>query len=266
MTIETVSDLPDLAAQTTPITAAVRDFYNNNFALGSGPNGTFLTSDFFGTVSGIPRVSALKSVNAILQTQIANGTLDNLATIYMVMKNVVTGVYGDPLWPGPVVIPSGLPGAGTYVGVPPVPDPDPELPGTPAINPSEQAFDVLIPLAQAAITAAASAMGSATEQLNAAFIDIAKNAVDEPANFVRAGVNFATLPAASQTSVLSFITALPGYGQNTEPGQSAEVLAALADQSTATGQAIIGALREGRNDQQLDSVGINRYNTIPTPD
>jgi hypothetical protein len=117
MTIQTLSDLPDLAAQRTPISQAVKDFYNNNFAFGSGPNGTFLTSDFFGTVSGIPRVPALASVINILQTQIANGTLNQLSLIYRVMRDVVNGVYGDPRWPGTVTIPSGLPGAGTYTGV-----------------------------------------------------------------------------------------------------------------------------------------------------
>jgi hypothetical protein len=273
MTIETVSDLT-LIDQTAPISPAVKAFYQDLFAKGSGPNGTFLTSDFFGTAAGIPRVPALTVAIQILQKQIAIGTLNNLSQIYLVMKNVVTGVYGEPLWPGVVTIPAGLPGAGTYVGVPPDPNPpptppvDPEEPfdpGIPAINPSEQAFDVLIPLAVAAIAAAAAAMGPDTETLNTAFIDIAKNAINEPVNFERAGINFDTL-TSSQTSVLSFITALPAYGQNTEPGQSAEVLAAIADQSNTTGQAIVGALREGRNNEKLDSVGINRYNTIPTPD
>jgi hypothetical protein len=265
MTIETVSNL-SLVDQTTPISPAVRDFYQNLLAKGSGPNGTFLTSDFFGSAAGIPRISALTAATQILKTQIASGTLNNLALIYLVMKNVVTGVYGGPLYPATITIPAGLPGAGTYVGEAPIPGPDPELPGTPAVNPSEKAFEVLIPLAQSAIAAAALSMGTDTEKLNNAFVDIAKNAINEPVNFIRAGIDFATLPASSQTSVLAFVTALPGYGQNTKPGDSAEILEALANQSTTAGQALVGALRESRNNQQLDSVGINRYNTIPTPD
>jgi hypothetical protein len=66
--------------------------------------------------------------------------------------------------------------------------------------------------------------------------------------------------------VLAFVTAIPGYGQNTGPGESAAVLTALADISTTTGQAIVATLREGSNNQQLDSVGLNRYNNITTPD
>jgi hypothetical protein len=266
MTIETLNGLPLVESQTQPLSDSVKNYYLDTLGGGSGPNGTYVTADFFGTAAGIPRVSALTAVNTILKKYVTVGTLNNLAQIYLVMKNVVTGVYGGPLWPGTVTIPAGLPGAGTYTGSPPIPGPTPEDPVTPAVNPSEQAFQVLIPLAQSAISAAATAMGSDTTTLNTAFIDIAKNAVNEPINLTKAGVDFSTLPASSQTSILAFASALPGYGQNTEPGQSAEVLEALANQSTVTGQAIVGALREGRNNEKLDSVGINRYNTIPTPD
>jgi hypothetical protein len=109
-------------------------------------------------------------------------------------------------------------------------------------------------------------MNTDTATLNTGFIAIAQGAANEPANFASAGIDFATLPAASQTSVLAFVTALPGYGLNNGPGESAEVLAALANTANVTGQAIVAALREGSNSQQLDAVGINRYNNITTPD
>lgn len=247
MTIQTVSDLPVLAAQTTPISQSVKDYYENSVALGSGePCGTFLTSDFFGSAAGVPGTRVVSDTVAILQRRISDGTLATLASIYAVMKLVANGTYGDPV-AGPVTIPSGQPGAGAYTN-------------------ADNAFQTLIPLAQSAITAAAAAMGSDTTVMNSGFVAIAQGATNEAANLTRASVNFATLPAVSQTSVLAFAGALSGYGQNTEPGQSAEVLAALADRSNATGQAIVGALREGSNNQQLDSVGINRYNTVVTPD
>jgi hypothetical protein len=247
MTIQTVADLPALAAQTTPISQSVKDYYTNNVAFGSGqPCGTFLTSDFFGSAAGVPGTRVVTETIQILQRRISDGTLTNLASIYAAMKAVVSGDYGDPVI-GPVVIPSGVPGTGSYAD-------------------AEAAFQILIPLAVSAIATAATAMGTDTTTMNNGFVAIAQTVTNESANLARAGVNFATLPAVSQTSVLAFAGSLSGYGQNTKPGQSAEVLAALADRSTATGQAIVGALREGSNDQQLDSVGINRYNTIPTPD
>jgi hypothetical protein len=247
MTIQTVADLPALAAQTTPISQTVKDYYANSVALGTGtPCGIFLTSDFFGSAAGIPGTRVLTDTVAILQKRIADGTLTNLAAIYAVMKAVVSGDYGDPVT-GPVTIPGSNPGAGSYTD-------------------AEDAFQTLIPLAVAAIGTAATAMGTDTTTMNDGFEAIAQTVTNEAANLARAGVDYATLPATSQTSVLAFVTAIPGYGQNTDPGQSAEVLAALADTTTATGQAIVGALREGSNNQQLDAVGINRYNTIPTPD
>jgi len=247
MTIRTISDLPALAAQTTPISQAVKDYYANSVALGSGePCSTFLTSDFFGTAAGIPGTDVVTSAVEILNRRVADGTLTALSAVYAVMKNTVSGDYGDPDL-GPVTIPGGEPGAGAYTN-------------------AEDAFQTLIPLAESAIAAAATAMNTDTATLNTGFVAVAQGAANEPANFARAGIDFATLPAASQTSVLAFVAALPGYGENTEPGDSAEVLAALANTTTVTGQAIVAALREGSNNQQLDSVGINRYNNITTPD
>jgi hypothetical protein len=245
MTIQTVFDLPALAAQTTPISQSVKDYYANSVALGSGEScGTFLTSDFFGSAAGVPGTRVVTDTVQILQRRISDGTLANLAAVYAVMKNVVNGTYGDPVT-GPVTIPSGQPGTGAYTD-------------------AENAFQTLIPLAESAISTAAAAMGTDTTTMNSGFEDIARSVTNEAANLTRAGVDFATLPAVSQTSVLAFAGSLSGYGQNTGPGQSAEVLAALADRSNATGQAIVGALREGSNNQQLDSAGINRYNTVVT--
>jgi len=262
MTIRTISDLPALAAQTTPISQAVKDFYANSVALGSGePCGTFLTSDFFGTAAGIPGIDVVTSAVEILNRRVADGTLTALAAVYAVMKNTVSGDYGPPI-EGPVIIPPGLPGAGTYNGI----SPDPGPPATPGVSAAEQAFQVLVPLAQSAIATAATAMNTDTATLNTGFIAIAQGAANEPANLVRAGIDFATLPAASQTSVLAFVTALPGYGLNNGPGESSEVLAALANTATVTGQAIVAALREGSNNQQFNVVGINSYNTVPLPD
>ncbi len=247
MTIQTVADLPALAAQTTPISQAVKDYYANSVALGTGtPCDIFLTSDFFGSAAGIPGTQVLTDTVAILQKRITDGTLTNLAAVYSVMKAVVSGDYGDPVT-GPVDIPGGEPGAGTYTD-------------------AEDAFQTLIPLASAAIGTAATAMGTDTVTMNTGFESMAQTVTDEAANLARAGVDYSTLPTTSQTSVLAFVTAIPGYGQNRGPGESAAVLTALANTATVTGQAIVGALREGSNNQQLDSAGINRYNTVPTPD
>jgi hypothetical protein len=259
MTIETLKNLPLVENQTQPISDAVKDFYLSSLAGGSGPDGTFLITDFFGTAAGVPGTASLTTVIEILNARVADGTLSNLAEIYLVMKNVVSGVYGNPV-SGPVVIPAGLPGAGTYNGIPPA-DPDP------GVTPAEQAFQVLVPLAQAAIAAAATAMGTDTTTLNNAFIGLATHVTKEPVNQAKASINLNELTAGDQTSVMSLITNITSLGTEVAVGQTAQFFENIVDTNSAAGQAIIGAMREGRNKVQLSDVGINSYDIVPdTPE
>jgi hypothetical protein len=255
MTIETLKNLPLVENQTQPISDAVKNFYADTFAGGSGPDGTYLITDFFGTAAGVPGTQSLTTVIGILNARVADGTLASLAEIYLVMKNVVSGVYGDPV-AGPVVIPGGLPGAGTYNGVPAAP-PDP------AITPAEQAFQVLVPLAQSAITTAAAAMGTDTTTLNTAFVGMAQHATQEIVNQGKAAIDLDDLTAGDQTSVMALITSFSGLGTDVAVGQAAQFFEDIVDLDTATGQAIIGAMREGRNQVQLADVGINGYDIVP---
>jgi hypothetical protein len=159
------------------------------------------------------------------------------------MKNVVTGVYGDPA--ESITIPPGEPGAGTYAN-------------------AQAAFDELLPLATSTLSSAATDLGSDRTRLNASFNSIAAALTTEAEIQSNAGINFDQLQENSQISIFAFAASLHVYGQNTAPGQSAAVLTSLANRATETGQAIIGALREGSNNIQIDRAGLNRYNTIPT--
>jgi hypothetical protein len=242
MTIETLKNLPALEAQTQPITNAVENFYLNTLAGGSGPDGTYLITDFFGTAAGVPGKTVLPQVNTILAARTADGTLTALNAVYANMLNTVNGTFGNPVT-GPVVIPSG-PGVGTYAD-------------------AEAAMAVLIPLAQSAITTAATAMGSDTTTLNTAFASMATQATQEVVNQVKAAINFADLVAGDQTSVLALITSIPGLGTDVAVGQAAQFFEDIVDISSAAGQAIVGAMREGRNQVQLADAGINGYDIIP---
>jgi hypothetical protein len=258
MTIETLKNLPLVENQTQPISDAVKNFYLDTLAGGSGPDGTYLITDFFGTAAGVPGTESLTTVIGILNARVADGTLASLAQIYLVMKNVVSGVYGDPVV-GPVVIPSGLPGAGTYPGVPSDPGPPPVS----GVSPAEQAFQVLVPLAQAAITTAATAMGTDTATLNTAFVGMAQHATQEVVNQGKASINLATLTAGDQTSILALITSFTSLGTDVAVGQAAQFFEDIVDINSAAGQAIIGAMREGRNQVQLADAGINSYDIVP---
>lgn len=242
MTIETLKNLPALEAQTQPITDAVKNFYANTLAGGSGPDGTYLITDFFGTAAGVPGSTALPQVNTILAARVTDGTLTALNAVYANMLGTVNGTFGDPVT-GPVVIPSG-PGAGSYTD-------------------AEDAMATLIPLAQAAISTAATAMGTDTTTLNTAFTDMATQATQEAVNQGKASINFADLVAGDQTSVLALITSIPGLGTDVAVGQAAQFFEDIVDISSASGQAIVGTMREGRNQVQLAEVGINGYDIVP---
>jgi hypothetical protein len=243
MTLSTISDLPLIAALKTPISNAVKQYFADEVAKGSGPRGTFRTVDFFASISGEPATTELTKVVGILQLR--SSTLGSLLAIYVVMKNVVTGVYGDPV-SGPVTIPPGEPGEGVYSN-------------------AEAAFQTLLPIATTALAATRSALGSDGTSLNNSFDTIAAAYVTEAETQKNAGINFDQLQENSQISIFAFAASLHVYGQSTAPGQAADVLSNIADRASETGQAIIGALREGSNNRQIDSAGVNRYNTIPTP-
>ena len=242
MTLETLKNLPLAETQTQPITDAVKNFYANTFAGGSGPDGTYLITDFFGTAAGVPAVDVLPQVNTILAARVADGTLTALSAVYANMLGTVNGTFGDPV-AGPVVIPSG-PGAGAYTN-------------------AEDAIVALIPLAQSAIATAASVMGTDTTTLNSAFASMAEHATSEVVNQGKAAIDFSELIAGDQTSVMALIVSFTGLGTDVAVGQAAQFFELIVDINSDTGQAIIGAMREGRNQVQLAAAGVKGYDIVP---
>ncbi len=241
MTLQTLKNLPLVADATQPISDSVKNFYLNTFAGGTGPDATFVMTDFLGTASGAN--DQFSTVTAILNARTTDGTLTDLAEIYTVMKDVVDGTYGDPV-AGPVTIPGGLPGAGTYTT-------------------GEDAIVALLPLATTEIGNVVVVMGSDTTTLNNAFTGMAQKAVDEQTNQTKAQLNYSTLTANDTMSALNLALALPSSGGDTAEGGAAELLEGVSDLASATGQALIGAMREGRNQTQLDQARINRYDIVP---
>jgi hypothetical protein len=81
----TLKGLDLIANTTTPVPAAVATYYATNLASGSGPSGTFLTTDFFGSAAGIPYNEDLATVTSTISAQLTAGTLTALNTIYSQM-------------------------------------------------------------------------------------------------------------------------------------------------------------------------------------
>ena len=237
----TLKGLDLIANTTTPVPASVATYYQTNIAKGSGPNGTFVITDFFGSAAGIPYNTDLTTVISTISAQLTAGTLTTLNTVYSQMKNVVTGVYGTP---PSIVIPSGT-AAGTYATY-------------------DAAIVALITAADAAIGSAITAMGSATAALNTAWTEMAQHSANEVSFQTKAAIDYATLTAGAQLPISAFIPALAGYGQQTQTGMAAEFLESIANTSNQYGQAMIGALREGRNTAGIDAVGLKVDNNVPS--
>lgn len=244
MSIRGLVDLP-LVQTSSPLPESTISFYENNIAQGSGPNGTWLMTDFFGTTAGSPHAENLQQVNEIITTY--SSSLSTLQTCYDRMRTLLTGGYSSFVGMPPVLtitIPSG-PGAGTYASY-------------------DSALNALIDAANGAVNVAAAAMGDDLVTLNTLWYQMAwRTMVFEPANQARAEIDFATIPAAAELSCSAFITSIDGYGQQTEEGQAAFVLQSLA-QDNLPGQALQGAMIEGRNEQALDALPLTRWNQVPS--
>ena len=237
----TLKGLPLVANTTTPVPAAVATYYQTNLAKGSGPNGTYLTTDFFGSAAGIPYNNYLTSVTSTISAQLTAGTLTTLNTIYSYMKNLITDVYGLP---GAIALPAPYNAGNPYASY-------------------NAALVVLITAADAEIGTAISAMGTATTTLNTAWTAMTTHSANEATFQTQASIDYATLTAGAQLPITAFIPALAGYGQDTQTGMAAEILEAIANTANESGQAMVGALREGRNTAGINAVGLKADNDVP---
>ena len=240
--VTTLDGLPLAANTTTPVPASVATYYATNIALGSGPNGTFLTTDFFGSAAGMPYNDYLTSVTSTITAQLTAGTLTTLNTIYSYMKTLVsTNTYGVPptiTLPAPYNVPIYT----TY----------------------DAALARLITEANAAIGAAVTAMGTATTTLNTTWTEMVQHSVNESIFQTKASIDFTTLTAGAQLPITAFIPALAGYGQDRQEGMAFDFLSSIANTANQYGQAMVGALLEGGNKAGLASIGLTPDTDIPS--
>ena len=239
--LATLKGLDLINGTTTPVPVAVATYYSNNLAKGSGPNGTYLTTDFFGSAAGIPYNDYLTTVTSTISAQLTAGTLTTLNDIYSYMKNLITNVYG-------------LPGAINL--------PAPYNTGNPYAS-YDAALAVLITGADAAIGTAITAMGTATTTLNTAWTEMTTHSANEATFQTQASINYSTLTAGAQLPITAFIPALAGYGQDRQEGMAFDFLTSIANTANQYGQAMVGALIEAGNNAGANAVGIKVDNDIP---
>lgn len=226
-----VTDIPDV------LPTAVTDYYKQSLASGTGNNGRVLLADLVGSAGGWTITGNIASTTATLTTLTDAGALDTLTNgangVYTVMQNAIDGLYDDM---GNVVIPAGLPGEGTYGNV-------------------NLAFtDGLIPAASGLINAIASTNSTDVANTTSAFGNCAQQVILENTNLAAAGINFANLiPGMKATGLVDM---LPSYGLDTAEGGAAWLLESTANLNSQGGQAIVATMREARNQEALQAVGI----------
>jgi len=79
-----------------------------------------------------------------------------------------------------------------------------------------------------------------------------------------AGIDYFLLSPNATLSTNSFVQNLPIYGRQTADGDAAQFLENLANTTTLGGQAIIGTMREGRNQVRLNASGLYNNTQIPS--
>lgn len=256
LNLVTTKDLNLINALTVPVPQSAVDFYITNFATGSGPEGTLGISDLIGAAAGVGYTD--KIANAVLTL----GTLDtdpnfaNLTVVYQRMNTTISGGYGDATT-GPVVIPAG-PAAGTYNSTT-------DGMGNIVTTAAYEAFDIgLIPNAVSFVSSVISNNPAASSALNNDWTDMAEKLINESNNLATASIVIPDLIPDQRSAILGFVQNLPTYGQDTIQGGAAEFLDQVADMTTIGGQAIVGALRQGRNVAVLDTAGVDTDIEIPS--
>ncbi len=231
MSIDTLKGLNLIENLAAPVPTAVNSYIKNTVATGSGDFGAPTVADIIGLASGSVAVDALNQTTSAL----AALPLTNLKAVYDNMKACVQGTFG-PVG-GPIVIPSG-PAAGSYAD-------------------ADIAFTTgLIPAANAEIAALVAAYPTQTTVMNQNFNAICERIISE-ANFqTAAGINYDDQTAGNPASIYSLVSSLASVGSYSAPGGQNDYMLKIADTSTQAGQAVIGAIREGKNRSVLNEAGI----------
>ena len=242
-----------------PLPSSVYSYYTSSFSSGSGSNGRYYLSDGIGTPAGITHNDALASIITTLNSMTTSGALDGLyesgasTGAFTVMIDFLNDVYGtpdpgDPGIPTPptyATIPGGYPGAGSYDNY-------------------DDGIAAIIASANSIISSISSANPVEYASLNSEYSSMSVQINKELDTLADAGVVFADTPSSKQ-SIMSMVSNLHTYAIQNEYQGPAELLEKMADTTTQAGQALVGALREGRNIAALNTVGVGMDNIPTTP-
>ena len=253
--METTRGLPAIESLSQPLPANVIAFYTTQFYNGSGPNGTLFLTDLIGTPTGCVMNPSLSAVTSTLTDMTVQGdfaSLTNPSTgVYTVMVATAAGNYtfDDGMGNFITTIPGGLPGAGSYG------------PANTAEATISDAFNSgLNPAMLSVVGTITVANPTQVSATNSAFANICIQITTEDTNLTLANVDFANLVAGE--TPWSLVYNLNSDGLDTREGGSAYVLESLSNTATQGGQAIIGSMREARNQNRLNTAGLGTDITV----
>ena len=254
LAIETNNGLDEITSLTSALPADTTTFYTSTMSGGTAVDGTYYVTDGVGSVTGIPHVANFETINTIITDFENNGDLQELNNIFDVINDLITLTgsvqltNNDPFNEEELIIENGYPAGGT---VPP---------GIIYNNKTAEMIQLQIE-ADAAVATLETNYPTEVANANTAYQDSIDHVVLEQQTLLEADVDFATTRSTRDT-ILSFAANLHSFGTRTDKGDMAEILEAVVDTSTRGGQAIIGAMREGRNLKKLADAGIATDNKI----
>ena len=256
--LESNVGLDDISNLSGPLPANVTAYYTQTLATGTGPQGLLLLTDVIGSVAGYNIVGEISNTASILGNMTASGdftALTNLITgVYTVMEKCIAGDYtqevgAEPPYTYNVVIPGGLPGAGTYGPA-----------NTANVAISDAFANGLNPAMISVVGTIVAAHPTDVANTAANFNIICDQLQTQDTNLTKAGVNFANLVPGIQP--WSLVYNLSSTGLEVVEGGPAYVLQSVANINTQGGQAIISTMREARNQARLSAAGMQTDITI----
>ena len=257
--LESNVGLDDINNLTGPLPANVTAYFTQTLATGSGPQGLLLLTDVIGSIAGYNIIGEISNTATILGNMTSSGDFTALTNItdgvYTVMENCIAGDYTQEsgVEPDPttysVVIPPGLPAAGTY-------GPANTANAAIAIAFSNGLNPAMVSTVGTIVAANPTDVANTTANFN-----IIANQLELQTTFLAlASVDFANLLAGQQA--WSLVYNLASTGLEVVEGGSAYVLQSIANTNTQGGQAIISTMRESRNQDRLGLAGMQTDITI----
>ena len=252
--LESNVGLDDINALTGPLPANVTAYFEETLATGSGVRGLLLLTDMIGSITGVHITNELTNTTVTLNSMTSSGNFTSLTNltngVYTVMEKCIAGDYTQAIVDPDtgnvsyeVIIPVGLPGAGTYG------------PANVASDAVSNAFSGgLNPAMVSTVGNIVAAHPTDVANTNVYFNTIARQLQIEKNNLAIAGVSFANLIAGQKP--WSLVYNLASIGLDAVEGGGAFVMQSVANTDTQGGQAIVSTMREARNQARLNSAGL----------